>query len=100
MKKTAIDIANQYSADKIIEQVKILVFVEFFKISWDLDNGSMMFLVNLNFDNRVMDLSTGNFEENKIKIVIDKINPPITIIPICGKYKIPIEDTITAPKRS
>ena len=84
----------------MVEEIKILGFVEFFKISWDLDNGSMKFLVNLNFDNRVMDLSNVNFEENKIKIVIDKINPPITIIPICGKYKIPIEDTITAPKRS
>jgi hypothetical protein len=47
-----------------------------------------------------MDLSNVSFEENKIKIIIDKINPPITIIPICGKYKIPIEDTITAPIRS
>ena len=54
----------------------------------------------MNFDNMTMDLSNVSFEENKIKIIIDKINPPITIIPICGKYKIPIEDTITAPKRS
>jgi hypothetical protein len=60
----------------------------------------MKFLVNLNFDNRVMDLSNVSFEENKIKIIIDKINQPKTIIPICVKNKIPIDDTITAPKRS
>lgn len=82
------------------EEIKILGFVEFFKISWDLDNGSIKFLVNLNLDNSVMDLSNVSFEENKIKIKIDKINPPRTIIPISGKYKIPIEDTSTAPKRS
>ena len=90
----------QYKTDKIIDGVKILNFVEVFKISWDLDNGSMNFFVNLNFDNTIIDLSNVIFEENKMKIVIDKMNPPITIIPICGKNKIPIDDAITAPKRS
>ena len=60
----------------------------------------MNFFVNLNFDNTIIDLSNVIFEENKMKIVIDKMNPPITIIPICGKNKIPIDDAITAPKRS
>jgi len=60
----------------------------------------MNFLVNLNFDNIIIDLSNVNFEENRIKMITDKNNPPKVIIPICGKYKTPIDDTITAPKRS
>ena len=97
---TAKEIVNQYNADRIIAGLKILALVEAFKISWDLNNGSMNFLVNLNFDNMIIDLSNVIFEENKIKIIIDKISPARTIIPICGKYKIPIDDAITAPKRS
>ena len=81
-----------------IDQVNDEIIEKYF--SDHLDSGSMKFLVNLNFDSKVMDLSNVNCDENKIKIKIDKINPPKTIIPICGKYKIPIEDIITAPKRS
>ena len=91
---------TQFKRDRITEGVKILIFVEVFKISWDLDNGSINFLENLNFDNRIIDLSNVIFEENITKIIIDIMSPPRTIIPICGKYKIPIDDAITAPKRS